>query len=114
MKDLKRKRIITIVVTALIMTCLFSIGVFAWFTVTNQASVNKLAISVNDDGSIPYIKKTDQERCENMVFVLQDKTPYIRTQKCDGSSGTFILARKKQYGRTKYELFVCSRNGMRK
>ena len=58
----------------------------------------------------PYIKKTDQERCENMVFVLQDKTPYIRTQKCDGSSGTFILARKKQFGHTKYEFFVCSRN----
>jgi hypothetical protein len=58
----------------------------------------------------PYIKKTDQERCENMVFVLQDKTPYIRTQKCDGSSGTFILARKKKLGRTKYEFFVCSRN----
>ena len=58
----------------------------------------------------PYIKKTDQERCENMVFVLQDKTPYIRTQKCDGSSGTFILARKKKFGRTKYEFFVCSRN----
>ena len=58
----------------------------------------------------PYIKKTDQERCENMVFVLQDKTPYIRTQKCDGSSGTFILARKKRLGRTKYEFFVCSRN----
>ena len=58
----------------------------------------------------PYIKKTDQERCENMVFVLQDKTPYIRTQKCDGSSGTFILARKKKFGHTKYEFFVCSRN----
>lgn len=58
----------------------------------------------------PYIKKTDQERCENMVFILQDKTPYIRTQKCDGSSGTFILARKKKFGRIKYEFFVCSRN----
>lgn len=58
----------------------------------------------------PYIKKTDQERCENMIFVLQDKTPYIRTQKCDGSSGTFILARKKIFWKTKYDFFVCSRN----
>ena len=55
----------------------------------------------------PYVKKTDQERVENMLFVLQDKTPYIRTQKCDGSSGTFILERK---GKKKFEFYVCSRN----
>ena len=55
-----------------------------------------------------YVKKTDQERCENMVFVLQDKTPFIRTQKCDGSSGTFILERLK--GKNKFEFYVCSRN----
>lgn len=55
----------------------------------------------------PYIKKTDQERAENMVWVLQDKTPFIRTQKCDGSSGTYIIERK---GRNKFEFYVCSRN----
>ena len=55
----------------------------------------------------PYIKKTDQERCENMPWVLEDKTPYIVTQKCDGSSGTYILERKK-FGR--FEFYVCSRN----
>ena len=55
----------------------------------------------------PYIKKTDQERCENMPFILKDKTPYIRTQKCDGSSGTFILERVKK---NKFEFYVCSRN----
>ncbi len=55
----------------------------------------------------PFIHKTDQERCENMVWVLQDKTPYIKTQKCDGSSGTFILEHK---GRNKFEFYVCSRN----
>lgn len=55
----------------------------------------------------PFVKKTDQERVENMTFVLQDKTPYIRTQKCDGSSGTFILERK---GKKKFEFYVCSRN----
>lgn len=54
----------------------------------------------------PYISKTDQERCENMTYILQDKTPYIKTQKCDGSSGTFILERKKRG----YEYYVCSRN----
>ena len=55
----------------------------------------------------PYIKKTDQERCENMVWVLNDKTPFIVTQKCDGSSGTYILERKKF---NKFEFYVCSRN----
>ena len=55
----------------------------------------------------PYIHKTDQERCENMIWVLKDKTPYIRTQKCDGSSGTFILERLK---RNRFEFYVCSRN----
>lgn len=55
----------------------------------------------------PYIKKTDQERVENMVWVLKDKTPFIVTQKCDGSSGTYILERKS-FGR--FEFYVCSRN----
>lgn len=58
-------------------------------------------------GKFPGVAKTDQERVENMLWVLQDKTPYIRTQKCDGSSGTFILARKP-FGR--FEFYVCSRN----
>lgn len=55
----------------------------------------------------PFVKKTDQERCENMTWILNDKTPYIVTQKCDGSSGTYILERK---GRNKFEFYVCSRN----
>lgn len=54
-----------------------------------------------------YVKKTDQERVENMTWVLSDKTPYIVTQKCDGSSGTYILERKP-FG--KFEFYVCSRN----
>lgn len=54
-----------------------------------------------------YVHKTDQERCENMPWVLKDKTPYVVTQKCDGSSGTYILERKP-FG--KFEFYVCSRN----
>lgn len=54
-----------------------------------------------------YVHKTDQERCENMTWVLQDKTPFVVTQKCDGSSGTYILERKP-FG--KFEFYVCSRN----
>jgi hypothetical protein len=55
----------------------------------------------------PYVHKTDQERAENMTWVLEDKTPYVVTQKCDGSSGTYILERKP-FG--KFEFYVCSRN----
>ena len=50
------------------------------------------------------VSKTDQERCENMTWVLKDKTPFIVTQKCDGSSGTYILERK---GFRKYEFYIC-------
>lgn len=58
-------------------------------------------------GRFPGVSKTDQERCENMIWVLSDKTPFIVTQKCDGTSGTFILERK---GKKKFEFYVCSRN----
>ena len=58
-------------------------------------------------GKFPGVTKTDQERCENMTWVLEDKTPFIVTQKCDGSSGTFILERKPF---NKFEFYVCSRN----
>lgn len=56
-----------------------------------------------------YIKKTDQERVENMPWVLEMNDSFIRTQKCDGSSATYILERKKK-GKNKFEFYVCSRN----
>ena len=43
--------------------------------------------------------------CENEPQVLQEGASWIRTEKCDGSSGTYILARK---GR-RFEFYVCSR-----
>ena len=58
-------------------------------------------------GKFPGVARTDQERVENMTYILQDKTPFIVTQKCDGSSGTYILERK---GKNKFEFYVCSRN----
>lgn len=59
------------------------------------------------DGRFLGVARTDQERVENMTWILQDKTPFIVTQKCDGSSGTYILERK---GKNKFEFYVCSRN----
>lgn len=55
----------------------------------------------------PYVKKSDEERIENMSFLLKDKQPWIKTQKIDGTSSTYILARG-HFGRL--EKYVCSRN----
>ena len=55
----------------------------------------------------PYVHKSDEERIENMPFLLKDKQPWIKTQKIDGTSSTYILARGR-FG--KLEKYVCSRN----
>lgn len=55
-----------------------------------------------------FIKKTDEERCENLVnVVLGYERPLIVTEKLDGTSSTYILERKKRH---KYEFYVLSRN----
>lgn len=51
--------------------------------------------------------KTDVERVQNMMYILKDKSPYIATEKIDGSSFTAAAERTK-FGRIKY--YVCSRN----
>ena len=56
----------------------------------------------------PYIHKTDEERCENMPWILQNKEPWVVTEKLDGTSCTYILERLK--GRDKFEFYVLSRN----
>lgn len=55
----------------------------------------------------PYVKKSDEERVENMPWILKDKNPWIKTLKIDGTSCTYILERKKF---NKREYYVCSRN----
>ena len=55
----------------------------------------------------PFVKKSDEERVENMPYILKDKEPWVKTQKIDGTSSTYILERKK-FGR--FEEYVCSRN----
>lgn len=54
-----------------------------------------------------FIHKTDEERCENLPWVLGYERPLIVTEKLDGTSTTFILERK---GKNKYEFYVLSRN----
>lgn len=55
----------------------------------------------------PFVHKTDEERVENMPWVLENKDPLTVTEKLDGTSSTYILERKK---RNKYEFYVLSRN----
>lgn len=76
---------------------------FLFFFFGKKKQDNKKAFPAH----FPYIKKTDQERCENMPWVLEDKTPFIKTTKCDGSSATYILEKKRF---NNYEFYVCSRN----
>lgn len=55
----------------------------------------------------PFIRKTDEERCENLPQMLGYDKPLIVTEKLDGTSTTFILERK---GKKKFEFYVLSRN----
>lgn len=55
-----------------------------------------------------WIIKTDEERIENLPFLLNDtKTVWDVTEKIDGTSATYAIE-KKPFGR--YEFIVCSRN----
>ena len=55
-----------------------------------------------------WVSKTDEERIENMPWILADKTKeWIATEKIDGTSTTFTMKRGK---RGKKEMYVCSRN----
>lgn len=56
----------------------------------------------------PHIHKTDEERCENIPWVLKIEDPLVVTEKLDGTSCTYILERKK--GNSKFEFYVLSRN----
>ena len=85
---------------------------FGWFRklIFVIFGVHKKKDSNKFPKEFPYVKVTDQERCENMPWVLEDKTPFIVTQKCDGSSATYILSKRKNIFKEKYEFIVCSRN----
>ena len=53
-----------------------------------------------------WVVKTDEERVQNMAWVLNEKCEWIATEKIDGTSTTFTM---KGYGR-KREFYICSRN----
>lgn len=60
-----------------------------------------------------WIVKTDEERIENLPQYLEDyDIIWDMTEKVDGTSTTFAMEKpkKRMFGKSKYELIVCSRN----
>ncbi len=55
-----------------------------------------------------WVQKTDEERIQNMPWILEDKNEWIATEKIDGTSTTFTIKRGK--GFKKNEFYICSRN----
>lgn len=55
-----------------------------------------------------WVKKTDEERIQNMTWILKNKEPWVVTEKIDGTSTTFTVHRHKHS--KKYDFYVCSRN----
>lgn len=74
----------------------------------------KLFLPKKEQRGFPsFVKKTDETRCENMPWILENKNPFCATEKIDGQSGTFFLKRTKSkvlFMKDKYEFGVCSRN----
>lgn len=54
-----------------------------------------------------WVEKTDEERVENMPWIFDNKSPFVATEKIDGTSTTFTMKRGK-FG--KNDFYVCSRN----
>ena len=54
-----------------------------------------------------WVSKTDEERVQNMPWILNDTDKWIATEKIDGTSTTFTMKRNK-FGRKSF--YVCSRN----
>lgn len=54
-----------------------------------------------------WVAKTDEERVQNIPWILNETSPWIATEKIDGTSTTFTIKRGK-FG--KFDFYVCSRN----
>lgn len=59
-----------------------------------------------------WVSKTDEERIQCMPWILENKEPWVASEKVDGTSTTFTMKRGKKFlwFAPKYEFYVCSRN----
>ena len=55
-----------------------------------------------------WIKHTDEDRIENMMWMFDDKDPFVVLEKLDGTSSTYFIDYTKS--KRKPEFGVCSRN----
>ena len=53
-----------------------------------------------------WVVKTDEERVQNMPWILEDKSEWIATEKIDGTSTTATLRKTGK----KHNFYICSRN----
>lgn len=63
--------------------------------------------TVRDYNWPDWVTKTDEERVQNIPYIVNDKSSWVVTEKIDGTSTTFTL---KRNNKGKREYFVCSRN----
>ena len=63
-------------------------------------------IEVEDNHNF-FASNIVNHNCQNIPYIVQDKSPWIVTEKIDGTSTTFTL---KKNNKGKREYFVCSRN----
>ena len=57
-----------------------------------------------------WVTKTDEERVQNIPWILNDKSSWIATEKIDGTSTTFTMRKHKDIFGTQYKFLICSRN----
>ena len=57
-----------------------------------------------------WVVKTDEERVQNIPWIVEDRSPWVATEKIDGTSTTFTMRKHKRIFGTRYEFLVCSRN----
>lgn len=94
---------------------LFCSPLFRWLMERNWGKKLLFAFfgkKKDKNGAWPsWVQKTDEERIENLNYLFASKTPWIATEKIDGTSTTFSIKRThKAFSHNKYDFYVCSRN----
>ena len=76
---------------------------YAWF---RKLAFKFLLPKKRKTGWPSWITKTDEERVQNMPWILENKSQFFCTEKLDGTSSTFSLKKEGM----KWKFYVCSRN----
>lgn len=93
---------------------LFSHQPFRWLMKREwgkQLLLNTFGRFVKSNKTWPaWVVKTDEERVQNMPWILNEKDPWVATEKIDGSSSTYSMIKIKKWFGIKYKFYICSRN----